>query len=495
MFNFSTDNLALLPLLKASWETVYMVFISSFISIILGLLMGVILFLTRKNQPLEHQYLHQSLGFIVNATRSVPYIILMISILPLTRLITGTTIGINAALVPLTIAAIPFYARICESALAEVPQALIDTSHAIGATTIQLVTKILIPESLPLLIRGISLTIIGMIGYSAMAGAVGGGGLGELAINYGYQRFNVWVTLETVIILILIVQFVQYSGDILAKKRKIKPLLYSSIILILACITAQALPVLITHQSTATLRVGVMTGWSQDVMKTAQQVALKDYNLNLKIIAFSDYVLPNTALENNNIDANIFQHLPYLDAQIKARGYKLVPIAKTFVYPMGFYSRTLHHLADIKNGDIVAIPNDPSNEARALLLLQKAGLISLKSGVGVLATVNDIVSNSLHLQFKLLDAAQLPRVLKDADLVAITNDYVSNAGLSIKDALLKEGADSLYANVIVVNIQYKNNPLFKELIAVMHSKSVLDKTETLFPNGAAIPAWRVKLLR
>lgn len=491
MFNLNLDNLALLPLFKATWETVYMVFISSFVSIILGLLTGIILFLTRKNQPLEHKSIHQSLGFIVNATRSVPYIILMISILPLTRLIAGTTIGINAALVPLTLAAIPFYARICESALTEVPQALIETAHAMGATTTQLVTKILIPESLPLLIRGISLTIIGLIGYSAMAGAVGGGGLGELAINYGYQRFNVWVTLETVIILILIVQFIQYSGDILAKKRKIKPLIYSSIILGIACISAQALPVLTSHQSLQTLRVGVMTGWSEEVMKTAQQVALKDYNFNLKIIAFSDYVLPNTALENNNIDANIFQHVPYLDAQIKARGYHLIPIAKTFVYPMGFYSRRIHHIADLKNNSIIAIPNDPSNEGRALLLLQKAGLITLRSGAGVLATIKDITSNPLHLQFKLLDAAQLPRVLKDADLVAITNDYVSNAGLSIKDAIIKEGADSLYANVIVVNAQHKNNVLFKKLILVMHSKAVLDKTESLFPDGAAIPAWKV----
>ncbi len=492
MLNVNLDNLALISLLKASWETVYMVFISSFISIILGLVAGIILFLTRKNQPLEHKLIHQSLGFIVNATRSVPYIILMISILPLTRLIAGTTIGINAALVPLTLAAIPFYARICESALAEVPQALIETAHAMGATTMQLVTKILIPESLPLLIRGICLTVIGLIGYSAMAGAVGGGGLGELAINYGYQRFNVWVTLETVIILILIVQFVQYSGDRLAKNRKIKPLMLTSAILGFACITSQVLPIFTSHQAVQTLRVGVMTGWSEEVMKTAQQVALKEFHLNLKIIAFSDYVLPNTALENNNIDANIFQHVPYLDAQIKARGYHLFPIAKTFVYPMGFYSRRIHRVSELKNNSIVALPNDPSNEGRALLLLQKARLIILKPAVGVVGTVNDITSNSLHLKFKLLDAAQLPRVLKDADLVAITNDYISNANLSIKDAVIKEGADSPYANVIVVNTQHRYNPLFKELIAVMHSKAVLDKTEALFPNGAAIPAWKME---
>jgi D-methionine transport system permease protein len=194
-------NLLSTPLIKACLETLYMVFISGFISITLGLMLGAFLFVTSKKQALENKFWQRTLGFIVNLTRSVPFIILMISVIPLTRLLVGTTIGTNAAIIPLTIAAIPFFARVCENALAEVPYGLIEAANAMGATTSQIVTKILIPESLPALIRGATLTIIGLIGYSAMAGVVGGGGLGELAINYGYQRFNVLVMLETVIIL------------------------------------------------------------------------------------------------------------------------------------------------------------------------------------------------------------------------------------------------------------------------------------------------------
>ena len=481
-------NLALLPLFKATWETIYMVFISSFISIVAGTVLGVWLFLTAEKQAHANRGVNLIVGFIVNVVRSIPFIILMISILPLTRLLVGTTIGTNAAIVSLTLAAIPFFARICESALAEVPGGLIEAADSLGATTWQSVRKVLIPESLPSLIRGATLTVIGLIGYSAMAGAVGGGGLGELAINYGYQRFNVLVMLETVIVLVVIVQFVQLAGDYLAKKRRLKPVVFTSIILGLACIVSLAWPV--AYHQGKILRVGVMGGWPQQVMKVAQKVAVKRYNLHIKVVAFDDYVLPNTALNSGNIDANIFQHLPYLQAQIKSRGYKLTSIAKTFVYPMGVYSRKIHNLSQLKDRAIVAIPNDPSNEGRALLLLQKVGLIKLKPGVGTEATVNDIIANPKHLQFKVLDAAQLPRVFKDSVLVALTNDFIGPAGLNIKQALIKEGPDSPYANIIVVRTKDKDKPIFKELIAVMHSKPVVNETKKIFPGGAAIPAWK-----
>lgn len=487
------ESLSLIPLLKATFETVYMVFIASLISIGGGMLVGITLFLTREKQALECKWLNSALGFIVNATRSVPFIILMISVLPLTRLLAGTTIGVNAAIVPLAFAAIPFFARICESAFSEIPYGLIETAYSLGANTQQLVRKILIPESLPALIRGMSLTVIGLIGYSAMAGAVGGGGLGELAINYGYQRFDAVVTIETVLILIVIVQAVQTGGDILAKKRQIKPLLWMSAALAIGCLLGHGL----IHSAGAfplgaekkELKIGIMPGWSEDVMKIAGQEAEKKYGFKIKPVIFHDYVLPNTALAQGSIDANIFQHVPYLNVQNKAQNYDLVPLSKTFVYPLGFFSHKVKEAADLPHKAVIAIPNDPSNEARSLLLLEKAGLISLKPKVGALAGVKDITSNPKQFQFKLLDAAQLPRVLKDADLVALTNDYVKSAGFTIQDALLKEGADSLYANVIVVRKEDQNKPVFQDLIKVMHSEPVLKETQKTFPHGAAIPAW------
>lgn len=476
-----------IPLFKATWETIYMVFIASFISIVVGLMLGSFLYMTGKRQALENSLLHKTIGAVVNVTRSLPFIILMIMLIPFTRLLAGTTIGTNAALVPLTIAAIPFYARVCENALAEVPYGLIEAGHAMGASTWQMLTKILIPESLPSLIRGATLMIIGLIGYSAMAGVVGGGGLGELAINYGYQRFDFVVMLETVIVLILIVQLIQMIGDFLAKKRAIKIILGVSMALWIACLTYQIWPAHLFEENT--IRVGVMTGQPEKIMKIAKEVAKKEYGIDLQIIAFNDYVQPNTALNNQSIDANIFQHAPYLEEQMKMHHYLLTSIAKTFVYPMGFYSQKMNDISQLKYGAVVAIPNDPSNGGRSLLLLAKTGLIHLKPGIGTLAKITDITVNSLHLQFKLLDAAQLPRVLKDADLVAITNDFVGPTGLTIKQAILKEGSDSPYANLIVVRQEDQNKPLLKKLIAIMHSKPVLSETEKTYPNGAAIPAW------
>jgi D-methionine transport system substrate-binding protein len=470
-------QLELIPLFKAAWETIYIVFISSSLSVIGGLGIGILLFLTKS----------RILNFIVNGARSIPFIILMISILPLTRLLAGTTIGTNAAIVPLTLAAIPFFARICESAFSEVPHGLIEAAYSFGATTNQLIHKVLIPESLPSLIRGITLTVISLIGYSAMAGAVGGGGLGELAINYGYQRFDVVVTIETVILLIILVQLVQLGGDMLAAKRRFKPIFILGAVLGLICLTSQVYPSLI-HQE-AQVRVGVTAGWPEEVMKVAQKVAKDQYHLNITIVPFNDYVLPNTALSNGNIDANIFQHVPYLNAQNKARGYHLVPIAKTFVYPMGIYSRKIQALSELKIGATIAIPNDPSNQARALLLLEKSGLISLKNGAGINASVRDIIANPKKLHFKQLDAAQLPRVMKDADLVALTNDFIGPAGLTLNQAIVKEGSDSFYVNVIVANEKDKNDPKLQELVSVMHSEQVLEATKKIFPNGAAIPSW------
>lgn len=481
-------DLAALPLFKATWETIYMVFISSFLSVLIGLALGAFLFVTKNTAHTSLSYLHRILNVIVNVTRSIPFIILMIALIPFTRLLLGTTIGTNAAIVPLTIAAIPFFTRLSENAFEEVPHGLIEAAHSMGASTWQTITKVLLPESLPGLIRATTLTVIGLIGYSAMAGVVGGGGLGELAINYGYQRFDLVVMIETVLILIVLVQLIQMLGDTLAKHRKIKSALIATALLWIACITWAAIPHASYQENT--LRIGIMSGWQQEVMQAAKKIALEKYGLNLEIVTFSDYVQPNVALDNGSIDANIFQHDPYLQAQVNAHHYAIIPIAKTFVYPMGFYSKKISTLSQLKTGALVAIPNDPSNSGRALLLLQKYGLITLKPGVSTLATVNDIVANKYHLRFKLLDAAQLPRVLNDADLVAITNDFIVPSGLTIQEALLKEGSDSLYANLIVVKGKDKDNPLMQKLIAIMHTPAVIQATEKIFPRGAAIPAWK-----
>lgn len=205
-------------LFNATWETIYMVMISGAVAVLGGLPLGVILLTTRPLGILHNLFINRSLGLIVNIVRAIPFIILLVAIVPFTRFIVGTSIGTSAAIIPLSIGAIPFVARIVENSLLEVGAGLIEAGHAMGATSLQIIIKILLPEALPSIINGITLTLITLVGYSAMAGAVGGGGLGSVAINYGYQRFDAFIMLVTVVILIMLVYAIQHIGEWLAKK-------------------------------------------------------------------------------------------------------------------------------------------------------------------------------------------------------------------------------------------------------------------------------------
>ncbi|MBS4046521.1 MAG: ABC transporter permease [Alphaproteobacteria bacterium] len=199
-------------------ETLVMVGVSGGIGALFGIPLGVILILTDRGGILQNLAINRVLGLIINAARSTPFIILMVAIIPFTRLVAGTSIGTAAAIVPLTIAAIPFIARLVETALREVPSGLIEAADAMGATPLQIVVKVLLPEALPGIVAGLTITFVSLIGYSAMAGAVGGGGLGDIGIRYGYQRFLPEVMLAVVLVLIVFVQGVQSAGDRLVRK-------------------------------------------------------------------------------------------------------------------------------------------------------------------------------------------------------------------------------------------------------------------------------------
>ena len=200
-------------LIKGLADTLYMIGASSAISFLFGLPLGVILSVTAPGGILMNRTLYSSLSLLVNVGRSVPFIILMVAIIPFTRLIAGTSIGTNAAIVPLSVSAIPFVGRVVETALREIDDGIIEAALAMGASPFEIIRKVLLPEALPSIISGLTLTVISLIGYSAMAGAIGGGGLGDIAIRYGYQRFMPDVMLATVIVLVLMVQLFQFAGD------------------------------------------------------------------------------------------------------------------------------------------------------------------------------------------------------------------------------------------------------------------------------------------
>lgn len=228
-----------------------------------------------------------------------------------------------------------------------------------------------------------------------------------------------------------------------------------------------------------TLTVGVTGGPHAQIMEFVAKQAAKD-GLTLKIVEFDDYQLPNAALASGDLDANSFQHQPFLDDQVAQRGLPLVSVAKTVIYPLGFYSKKVKALTDLKTGDKVAIPGDPTNGGRALLLLQAKGLIKLRADVGFKASPLDVTDNPRNLKFIELPAAQLPRSLDDVAVAAINSNYAIEVGMvPHKDALVLEDRDSPYANVIAVRKEDKDKPAIAKLVKAYQSdetrKFIVDK--------------------
>ena len=214
---------------------------------------------------------------------------------------------------------------------------------------------------------------------------------------------------------------------------------------------------------------------------------LKENGYDLQVVEFTDYVTPNKALEDGEIDANFFQHLPYMNSFNKEQGYHLVSASGIHIEPMAVYSKKVKSLEELKNGSTIAIPNDPTNEGRALLLLQEAGLITLDPKAGITATVQDITSNPKKLKFSEIEAASLPRVLADVDAAVINGNYAIPAGLSAaKDGLFVEGSSSPYVNVLCVKEGNENLPAVQALIKVLKSDKVKKYISEKYPNGEVV---------
>src|SRR5450830_858253 len=240
--------------------------------------------------------------------------------------------------------------------------------------------------------------------------------------------------------------------------------------------------------TTKVLKVGVTTGPHEQVFEVVRKVAERDYGLKIEIVPFTDYVRPNA-----DLDANSYQHRPFLAAQIRARGYKLVGFGATWIGPIALYSKKYKNLKDLPVGATVAIPNDPANESRVLLLLQKAGLLKLKPGIdpvaGVNATPRDVIENPRQFKLLEIDAAQLPRTLDDTDASAINADYANKAGLNpVRDSLLVEDKDGPYACLIAVREQDKDQPWVRQLVKAYQTDEVRDFIIKTYAGGV-IPAF------
>jgi len=235
--------------------------------------------------------------------------------------------------------------------------------------------------------------------------------------------------------------------------------------------------------------IGTISGPETQLVEVAKKVAKERYGLNLKIVTFEDYVMPNTALADNDIDANMFQHQPYLNVVLEKKKYGITSIGKMFVYPMGLYSHKYAHIHALPPNAVIGIPNDPSNGARALRLLAHAGLISIPENIDDFnLTPKAIITNPHNLTIKEIAAAQLPRVLNDIDAAVINTNYAVSANLSPDKTLFSEDKRSPYANIVVVRFNEKNAAKYQQLMQALHSPEVVQKAEKLF-GGHAIAAW------
>lgn len=253
-------------------------------------------------------------------------------------------------------------------------------------------------------------------------------------------------------------------------------------------LSAVALAAFTSAVSAETIKVGVTPGPHAQVLEAAKAVAAKK-GLDIQIVEFSDYVVPNAALDSGDLQANSFQHQPYLDNQVADRKFKLVSVGTTINFPMGIYSKKVKNFDEVKSGASLAIPNDPTNGGRVLILLRDKGIIKLKDGVGFKPTLLDITENPKKLKVVEVDAAQLPRTLPDVDVAGINTNYASQAGLDpVKDAILREDPKGPYANIIVVRTADKDKPWVKTLVESYQSPEVKAFIDEKF-KGSVLATW------
>ena len=253
-------------------------------------------------------------------------------------------------------------------------------------------------------------------------------------------------------------------------------------------LSALAFAALTSAAAAETIKVGVTPGPHAQVLEAAKAVAAKK-GLDIQIVEFSDYVVPNAALEAGDLQANSFQHQPYLDNQVADRKYKIVAVGNTINFPMGIYSKKVKTWDEVKSGATLAIPNDPTNGGRVLILLRDKGIIKLKDGVGFKPTLLDITDNPKKLKITEVDAAQLPRTLPDVDVAGINTNYASQAGLDpVKDAILREDPKGPYANIIAVRAADKDKPWVKTLVESYQSPEVKAFIDEKF-KGSVLATW------
>ena len=258
---------------------------------------------------------------------------------------------------------------------------------------------------------------------------------------------------------------------------------------LLATLLASTLPLGSALADDHAIKVGTVAGPETQVMEVAAEIAEREYGLEVEIIEFTDYVTPNAALADGSLDANAYQHEPYMRSMVEDRGYDFAIAGYTFVYPIGAYSEKYDSIEALPDGATIALPNDPSNEGRALILMHNLGMLELTDPENLEATPLDIAANPRDFEFREIEAAQLPRVLPDVDMAFINNTFAQPAGLTLDDALIKEGPESPYVNLIAVRGGDEEREAIQQLVKSYQTEEVEAKAEELF-GAQAVPGWK-----
>ncbi|MGM0915237.1 MAG: MetQ/NlpA family ABC transporter substrate-binding protein [Pseudomonadota bacterium] len=258
---------------------------------------------------------------------------------------------------------------------------------------------------------------------------------------------------------------------------------------LLATLLASTLPLGSALADDHAIKVGTVAGPETQVMEVAAEIAEREHGLEVEIIEFTDYVTPNAALADGSLDANAYQHEPYMRSMVEDRGYDFAIAGYTFVYPIGAYSEKYASIDELPDGATIALPNDPSNEGRALILMHNLGMLELSDPENLEATPLDIAANPRDFEFREIEAAQLPRVLPDVDLAFINNTFAQPAGLTLDDALIKEGPESPYVNLIAVRGGDEEREAIQQLVKSYQTEEVEAKAEELF-GAQAVPGWK-----
>lgn len=492
-------------------ETLQLVFVPFLFVIFLGIPLGVILYITAPGGLSPLPWLNRILGTVVNIARSLPFLVLVIALWPLGRLIVGSSLGTVAAMVPLAIGTIPFAARLIESSLREVDSGKIDAARVVGATRWQIITKTLLPEAKSGIISGLTITIIALLGYSALAGVIGGGGLGDLAIRYGARSYDGPVLWTTVLILILMAQIFQVVGDYLARKadhrsvtggrdvdaattaprsgppRRRGPVFAGLAAVVVVLLVLGSVLWLRGGSDENKLTIAATQVPQGEILEFIKQGQAAEAGLDFEVRIFDDYSLGNRWLSEGDIDANYFQHEPYLKEQVAAFGYQLHAFPGVHIEPYAVFSERFDSIDEVPDGATVSITDDGSNQVRALALLASEGLVTLpESGDVSIHTVG----NPRNLQFTEAAPDLQARSVSEVDLAILNGNFFLNAGLSLSDALIVEDVQgNPYANFLVSREDNKDDPSVVKLDELLHSDETRAFIEERWPRGDVAPAF------